>query len=107
MAKTPEGRVKDEVREELKRYTPAVWWFMPIGGMFSMPGIPDIVGVARGKFFAIEVKSAKGRPTKMQLAVHTLIEDAGGVIAIVKPGEVDIEQQVRAVLARCGITLLD
>ena len=101
MAKAPEAKVKDVIRSALRAVGDSLWFFMPIGGMFSMPGIPDFVGVYRGRFFAIEAKSATGRPTKMQLAVHELIRKAGGVVEIVKPGDVAIQQQVQDLLYKC------
>jgi len=100
VAKTPEAKVKDAIRAELKAAGEDLWFFMPIGGMFSIPGIPDFVGLRRGRFFAIEAKSATGRPTKMQLDVHELIRKAGGVVEIIKPGDVPIQQQVQDLLSK-------
>jgi len=45
MAATPESRVKARVKKILDTYN--AYYFMPIGGPYSRPGIPDIVGMPR------------------------------------------------------------
>ncbi len=46
-------------------------------------GVPDILGVYRGVFFALEVKRPLGKPTFLQRAVIERIRWAGGVGEIV------------------------
>ena len=48
-----------------------------------MRGIPDIVGVFRGTFFALEVKRPGEKPTPIQEAVIEQINAAGGVAEVV------------------------
>lgn len=79
MATTPEGRVKNAIKKYLQS-VPGCWFFMPIGGPYTVHGIPDIVGMVRGRFFAIECK-APGKvknTTKNQDAVIRAIRLCGG-----------------------------
>lgn len=55
MAQTPEGKVKDAVKKELKAR--GVWYFMPAANGFGKVGIPDIICCVDGKFLAIETKA--------------------------------------------------
>jgi Holliday junction resolvase len=61
---TPEGRVKKKVKELLDEY--GAWYFMPYQAGFTRRGIPDIVGVLRGRMFAVETKAKGGRTTALQ-----------------------------------------
>ena len=50
---------------------------------YSLKGTSDIIGIfPDGKFLAIEVKSAKGRPTKEQNAFINKINSRGGLAFI-------------------------
>lgn len=57
---------------------PGVFCFRTHGGAFQMKGTPDVVGCARGVFFAIEVKKGNGKATPAQLFILSKIEEAGG-----------------------------
>ena len=98
MATTPEGRVKTAIKKYLKSI-PGCWYFMPIGGAFTVHGIPDIVGLVHGRFFAIECK-APGREattTANQKNVMSAIEKVGGVVFVASSVE-----QVRSVFVQHG-----
>jgi hypothetical protein len=56
MVSTPEGRAKNAIKRYLKTIKDC-WFFSPIGGPYSAHGVPDIVGLISGRFFAIEVKA--------------------------------------------------
>ena len=47
------------------------------GGPYGANGIPDIICCYKGHFFGFEVKTAKGKPTKLQEAVIRKINAAG------------------------------
>lgn len=49
-------------------------------------GSSDLIGIhkATGKFFAIEVKTAKGRPTKEQLQFIEHVNNTGGIAGIAR-----------------------
>ena len=54
------------------------------GGPYGTNGIPDIICCRNGKFYAFEVKAAKGKPTKLQEAILRKINAAGGTSLIVR-----------------------
>ena len=89
---------QDEIRAALKTYGPRVWCYMPIGGMFATPGIPDFIGAADGRLFGMEAKAHRGTVTKTQANVHEKIRATGAPVAIIKPCEIPIPAQVAALL---------
>ena len=50
--------------------------------MYSHNGIPDLIGCINGNFFAVEVKTEKGRPSRLQDYEIKLIKEAGGTALI-------------------------
>ena len=64
MAMTPEKKVKNAVVKQLKEL--GAYYFYPVTGGYGASGVPDIVGCYRGKFFAIECKAGKNKPTALQ-----------------------------------------
>lgn len=78
MASTPEGRVKEKVKRLLKQYDPALYVFMPRGTTFGVAGVPDFIGCFEGRFFGIETKAGKNKPTPMQELQMDRIQQAGG-----------------------------
>jgi len=46
-------------------------------------GVPDILGCYRGRFIAVEVKSANNKPSKIQQAQLNAIKQAGGIAEVV------------------------
>lgn len=51
---------------------------------FGVPGQADILGVAAGRFFAVEVKSAKGTLREAQKLFRDRVEGAGGLYVVAK-----------------------
>lgn len=80
MATTPEGRAKAKIKTYLKSIEDC-WFFMPIGGPYSVQGIPDIVGCISGRFFAIEVKAPgkENNTTELQKMQINGICEVGGI----------------------------
>lgn len=79
---TPEGKVKRKVAKLLQELK--VYYFFPQTGGFGKSGVPDIVGCAYGRFFAIECKATvKNLPTELQLAQLGVIASHGGIVAVV------------------------
>ena len=64
MAMTPEKRVKEAVRKQLRSV--GAYHFFPATGGYGKSGVPDIVGCFRGKFFGIECKAGNNKPTPLQ-----------------------------------------
>jgi Holliday junction resolvase len=78
MADTPEVKVKKKVvaiLKELRGY----------GGS----GVPDIVGCLHGKFFGIECKSGRNRPTALQQKNLDAIKAMGGIALVINEDNID------------------
>lgn len=84
MALTPETKVKAACKRLLGNHN--IWFFCPIGGMYSAHGVPDIVCVAPGDHvFFIETK-APGKLkslTANQAACHESIRARGGTVLVI------------------------
>lgn len=90
---TPEGKVKDAIKKYLiakgvwfagKSAPPVVtgWMYMPLAGPMGVSGIPDFVGIYKGRPFYVEAKAPGGRCTDIQLLRHKEIRLAGGVVIV-------------------------
>lgn len=51
-------------------------------GMGVRAGVSDIVALYRGRFYALELKTEKGRLTECQMAFITEVNDAGGFATV-------------------------
>lgn len=80
MAATPEKRVKDKVVGILK--DEGVYYFFPATHGYGRSGVPDIVACVSGRFFAIECKAGKNKPTALQVREIESIRKAGGVAVV-------------------------
>lgn len=58
---------------------PGVFAWKEHGGMYGTAGLPDIIACVGGRFYAFEVKTEKGRLTRLQDATIRKIKDAGGM----------------------------
>jgi Holliday junction resolvase len=87
MADTPEAKVKKKVVAILKELR--AYYFYPVTGGFGGSGVPDIVGCYNGKFFGIECKAGKNKPTPLQLKNLTAITAVGGVALVVNEDNID------------------
>jgi Holliday junction resolvase len=81
--KTSEASLQRNILRFL-RAIPKSWWVKFPAGKWSIAGVPDILGCYHGRFIAFEVKTATGRPTKLQLQVIGAIRAAGGTALIVR-----------------------
>ena len=90
MAMTPEARVKEKVKQLLKRRD--AWFYMPVQNGMGKVGIPDFIGTYKGLFFAVETKAPGKKPTTEDQRWHkatpnqqmriTEIREAGGIAVI-------------------------
>lgn len=72
-----EGLYKDWLRDKLDEIPYSYWIKITLPAVL---GIPDILGVIKGRFVAIELKkSSKDKPTTMQTYVLERIKACGGV----------------------------
>ena len=97
MAMTPEGKVKKKIVEQLKGL--GCYYFFPATGGYGKSGVPDIVGCYKGRFFGIECKAGKNKPTPLQELNLRQISDAYGLAYVVNENNMnDIEQLLGAKL---------
>lgn len=75
---TPERKVKEQVKKQLKQFEPNIYYFFPATGGYGRNGVPDIVGCLNGRFFSIECKAGRGRTTALQDKELASIKQAGG-----------------------------
>lgn len=81
--KTPEGKVKAQIRDLLDKY--GAYTVMPATWGFGASGVPDFLVCFQGKFIGIEAKSNKTTHplTKIQQRNLQNIAKAGGIALVV------------------------
>ena len=89
--RTPEGKVKDKVTALLK--DAGAYYFFPATGGYGRSGVPDIVGCYKGRFFGIECKAGKNKPTALQESNLQSIAEAGGISMVVNEYGLDLVQE--------------
>lgn len=75
--RTPEGKVKDDVKKYLTSI--GAYWFMPVQTGYGSSSL-DFIVCFRGDFWAIECKAPgqRGKITKRQMRIAKNIQQAGG-----------------------------
>ena len=63
------------------------WYVKFFANAYTKVGIPDILGVARGYFIAIEVKAPNGTPSALQKYNVKKISECNGFAVIVCPNQ--------------------
>lgn len=81
MAMTPEAKVKKVVAQQLRELK--AYYFYPATGGYGRSGVPDIVGCYKGKFFGIECKAGKNKPTALQEKNLKDITESNGIALVV------------------------
>ena len=81
MAKTPEGRVKEQIKKILN--DAKAYYFMPVNNGMGRNGIPDFIVCWRGRFMGIEAKAGRGKTTALQDRELANIMQAGGVALVI------------------------
>jgi Holliday junction resolvase len=81
MATTPEAKVKKVVAQQLREIK--AYYFYPATGGYGKSGVPDIVGCYKGKFFGIECKAGKNKPTALQEKNLKDITESNGIALVV------------------------
>lgn len=79
------GGIQSEIEAYLKSLGFDIWYDLKRSDKktTSRVGTPDLVGVYRGKAFAMEVKRPGGKPTAEQLGELMWLERAGAKTAVV------------------------
>jgi len=88
MAKTPEGKVKDQVVAHLK--AAGAYYFFPATHGFGRSGVPDIVACINGRFLGIECKAGTNKPTALQVRELERIRMAGGCAVVANETNLDM-----------------
>lgn len=90
---------RDIVRAILKylKSLPDCFCWKEHGGIYGTAGIPDIICCYKKMFVSFEVKTEKGKTTKLQEATIRKIKEAGGVAVVVR--SVD---EVKSVMEEIG-----
>lgn len=77
-----EAEITRAIRFFLK--SQGVWHFKLHQGLGSTPGIPDIVGIWKGKPLFIEIKTRKGKLSDVQATKIAEINQAGGLAFVAR-----------------------
>jgi hypothetical protein len=84
---TPESKVKAKVVKQLKAMD--AYYTYPMTHGYGRSGAPDIIGCYNGRFFGIECKAGKNKPTPLQLINLNDIHAAGGIAMVINEKNVD------------------
>tara|TARA_R110000737_G_scaffold83319_1_gene115792 strand:+ start:195 stop:611 length:417 start_codon:yes stop_codon:yes gene_type:complete len=84
---TPEAKVKKKVAARLK--TLGAYYFYPVTGGYGKSGVPDIIGCYEGKFFGIECKAGKNKPTPLQEKNLSDIKANDGISLVINEDNID------------------
>lgn len=76
----PAGYPEDRMTCPINGWYTKIW-----GGGYQKSGIPDILACINGIFFAVEVKSSKGKPSELQKLNISRINKANGIGIILYP----------------------
>lgn len=99
MALTPEAKVKKVVVKQLKEL--GAYYFYPVTGGYGGSGVPDIIGCYESRFFGIECKAGKNKPTPLQEKNLTDISNNGGIAVVVNEQNMhDVVQLITPVVGK-------
>jgi len=89
--KVREADITKTIRDLLNAY--GIWHFkMWMGPMSNPKGVSDIIGIYKGRFLAIEVKTPKGKVTEAQRAFIDRVNKEGGIAFVARSVEDVIEK---------------
>ena len=63
---------------------PGCFYWKEHGGQYGTAGIPDIIVCYKGRFYGLEAKVGRNKPTRLQEATIEQIRRAGGVAVVVR-----------------------
>ena len=86
-----ESRLQLKIRHALEREFPASVWWKTHGGPFTPAGIPDLVGVVRGRMCAFEVKRPGHDATLVQTVTIERLTSAYAISCVVTSVDEAIE----------------
>lgn len=102
MATTPEGKVKNKIKDYLKSID--AWYYMPVSNGMGRVGCPDILVCYKGLFMAFEVKAPGKRKntTPNQDREIEWIASANG-LALVVDDVSQVKEAIDAKIIEAGI----
>ena len=84
---TPEAKVKKKVVDQLKKV--GAYYFYPMTHGYGKSGVPDIIGCHEGKFFGIECKAGKNKPTPLQEKNLSDIKENQGIAIVINEENIE------------------
>jgi hypothetical protein len=81
-----ESDIIHKIQTYLKTLQGCFFW-KEHGGQFGTAGVPDLIICYKGRFVALEVKTATGKLTVLQAITLKRIQAAGGIAAVVRSAE--------------------
>ena len=84
---------EDKIKAVLKRRGA---WYIKYwgGGIYTRPGVPDLLACYRGHFIAIEMKGECGKISDLQRAEMAKIESAGGIGMFINPSNMNALESI-------------
>lgn len=82
MSKTRETAIVNKIRDALKKR--GVLCFKWHGSVMGQTGMPDLLAIVDGRAIWLEVKTATGDTTKLQVHMLAKMREAGCVAAVVR-----------------------
>jgi hypothetical protein len=80
MAATPEGRVKQAVRDLLEQH--GAYYYMPVPTGYGRKTL-DFIGCHHGLFYAVETKAPGKKPTALQRAAIEELRAHGAFVFVI------------------------
>jgi hypothetical protein len=94
---TPEGRVKDKIKQVLKKFYPHVYFHMPVQNGLGSPCL-DFNGVAASIRFDIEAKAPGEKPTARQKLTIGELEAAGSKVFVIDGDTTELQKWLATTL---------
>lgn len=94
---TPEGVVKNRVKQVLKVY--GAYWHCPVQNGMGAPSL-DFVCCFKGRYFAVETKAPGKKPTPRQEITISEIEKAGGNVFVIDGDCSELEEWLKSASVR-------
>lgn len=80
----PETVLRKKIIDSIHKRWPEAYILHTHGNPFTHAGIPDLIIILKGKFFALEIKMPGKKATQLQLHVGRRIQKAEGYWFVVK-----------------------
>lgn len=79
-----EKDIQAKIMSYLKSLPGAFAWKAHAGGIYATGGIPDVLCIYKGRFYAFEVKRPGNKPTDLQRVTIARMSEAGAVAKVVE-----------------------